>query len=99
MPCWVLTSLVDESHAVSLKLREFSEPPRFDVGLTGSQHARSLSCSVRLATENYGDLRKTPLFFAISNGDGTCAKMLLAAGAKPDLDPLRCILVAVRAER
>lgn len=49
--------------------------------------------------ENYGDLRKTPLYFAISNGDITCAEMLLAAGAKTDLDPLRCILVAVRAER
>ncbi|XP_075886359.1 ankyrin repeat and SOCS box protein 15b isoform X2 [Nelusetta ayraudi] len=50
-------------------------------------------------SENYGDLRKTPLFFAISNGDVTCAELLLAARAKSDLDPLRCILVAVRAER
>ncbi|TNM91297.1 hypothetical protein fugu_019677 [Takifugu bimaculatus] len=50
-------------------------------------------------SENYGDLRKTPLFFAISNGDVTCAKLLLAAGARTELDPLRCILVAVRAER
>ncbi|KAF6718298.1 Ankyrin repeat and SOCS box protein 15 [Oryzias melastigma] len=50
-------------------------------------------------SENYGDLRKTPLFFAVSNGDVTCSGMLLAAGAKTDLDPLRCILVAVRAER
>ncbi|XP_003972946.2 ankyrin repeat and SOCS box protein 15b [Takifugu rubripes] len=50
-------------------------------------------------SENYGDLRKTPLFFAISNGDLTCAKLLLAAGARTELDPLRCILVAVRAER
>lgn len=55
--------------------------------------------NVHLVTENYGDLRKTPLFFAISNGDVTCAKVLLAARAKPDLDPLQCILVAVRAER
>lgn len=55
--------------------------------------------NVHLVTENYGDLRKTPLFFAISNGDATCAELLLAARAKPDLDPLRCILVAVRAER
>lgn len=54
---------------------------------------------VYFVTENYGDLRKTPLFFAISNGDATCAELLLAADAKPDLDPLRCILVAVRAER
>ncbi|KAM6895687.1 ankyrin repeat and SOCS box protein 15b [Xenentodon cancila] len=50
-------------------------------------------------SENYGDLRKTPLYFAVSNGDATCSEMLLAAGAKTDLDPLRCILVAVRAER
>lgn len=50
-------------------------------------------------SENYGDLRRTPLFFAISNGDATCAKMLLEAGARTELDPLRCILVAIRAER
>ncbi|XP_032360920.1 ankyrin repeat and SOCS box protein 15b isoform X1 [Etheostoma spectabile] len=50
-------------------------------------------------SENYGDLRKTPLYFAVSNGDVTCAETLLAAGANPDLDPLRCILVAIRAER
>ncbi|CAG5927609.1 unnamed protein product [Menidia menidia] len=50
-------------------------------------------------SENYGDLRKTPLYFAVSNGDVTCSEILLAAGARTDLDPLRCILVAVRAER
>ncbi|XP_031721405.1 ankyrin repeat and SOCS box protein 15b isoform X3 [Anarrhichthys ocellatus] len=50
-------------------------------------------------SENYGDLRKTPLYFAVSNGDATCAEMLLAAGASTDLDPLQCILVAIRAER
>ncbi|XP_071359032.1 ankyrin repeat and SOCS box protein 15b isoform X2 [Trachinotus anak] len=50
-------------------------------------------------SENYGDLRKTPLYFAVSNGDVTCAEMLLAAGARTGLDPLRCILVAIRAER
>ncbi|KAF7655310.1 hypothetical protein LDENG_00058160 [Lucifuga dentata] len=50
-------------------------------------------------SENYGDLRKTPLYFAVCNGDLTCAEMLLAAGARTDLDPLRCILVAIRAER
>lgn len=44
-------------------------------------------------------MRKTALFFAVSNGDVTCAEMLLAAGARTDLDPLRCVLVAVRAER
>uniref|UniRef100_A0AAX7UVU9 SOCS box domain-containing protein n=1 Tax=Astatotilapia calliptera TaxID=8154 RepID=A0AAX7UVU9_ASTCA len=50
-------------------------------------------------SENYGDLRKTPLYFAVSNGDVTCSERLLAAGARTDLDPLRCILVAIRAER
>ncbi|CAK6970703.1 ankyrin repeat and SOCS box protein 15b [Scomber scombrus] len=50
-------------------------------------------------SENYGDLRKSPLYFAVSNGDMTCAEVLLAAGARTDMDPLRCILVAVRAER
>lgn len=55
--------------------------------------------AVIFRTENYGDLRKTPLYFAISNGDVTCAKVLLEAGARTDLDPLRCVLVAVRAER
>lgn len=55
--------------------------------------------NVNLVAENYGDLRKSPLYFAVSNGDVTCAEMLLAAGARTDLDPLRCILVAIRAER
>lgn len=54
---------------------------------------------VHFISENYGDLRKTALYFAVSNGDVTCAEMLLAAGARTDLDPLRCILVAIRAER
>ncbi|XP_020781807.2 ankyrin repeat and SOCS box protein 15b [Boleophthalmus pectinirostris] len=58
--------------------------------------------NVQLATymsENYGDLRRSPLYFAVCNGDVTCAQMLLEAGARSDLDPLRCILVAIRAER
>ncbi|KAK7913596.1 hypothetical protein WMY93_013807 [Mugilogobius chulae] len=50
-------------------------------------------------SENYGDLRRSPLYFAVCNGDMTCAQMLLEAGARSDLDPLRCILVAIRAER
>ncbi len=53
-----------------------------------------LGCHI---SENYGDTRKTPLYFAVCNEDVTCAEMLLKAGAKPDLDPLRCLLVAVRA--
>uniref|UniRef100_A0A3B4FNM5 Ankyrin repeat and SOCS box containing 15 n=1 Tax=Pundamilia nyererei TaxID=303518 RepID=A0A3B4FNM5_9CICH len=54
---------------------------------------------VNALLHNYGDLRKTPLYFAVSNGDVTCSERLLAAGARTDLDPLRCILVAIRAER
>ncbi|XP_047189544.1 ankyrin repeat and SOCS box protein 15 isoform X1 [Scophthalmus maximus] len=47
-------------------------------------------------SENYGDMRRSPLYFTVSNGDATCTKILLKSGAKPDLDPLRCLLVAVR---
>ncbi|XP_076120518.1 ankyrin repeat and SOCS box protein 15-like isoform X2 [Alosa pseudoharengus] len=50
-------------------------------------------------SENYGDMRRSALYFAVSNGDVTCTEMLLNAGAKPDLDPLSCLLVAVRAGR
>lgn len=50
-------------------------------------------------SENYGDMRKSPLYFAVSNGDATCTEILLRSGAKPDLDPLCCLLVAVRSGR
>ncbi|XP_070686951.1 ankyrin repeat and SOCS box protein 15-like isoform X2 [Pempheris klunzingeri] len=50
-------------------------------------------------SENYGDMRRSPLYFAVSNGDTTCTEILLKSGAKPDLDPLRCLLVAVRSGR
>ncbi|XP_076589801.1 ankyrin repeat and SOCS box protein 15 [Chaetodon auriga] len=50
-------------------------------------------------SENYGDMRRSPLYFAVSNGDATCTEILLKSGAKPDLDPLRCLLVAVRSGR
>uniref|UniRef100_A0AAY5K2T9 SOCS box domain-containing protein n=1 Tax=Esox lucius TaxID=8010 RepID=A0AAY5K2T9_ESOLU len=58
--------------------------------------------NAQLAThmsESYGDLRRTPLYFAVSNNDVTCTETLLAAGAKTDLDPLPCLIVAVRAGR
>lgn len=50
-------------------------------------------------SDNYSDMRRSALYFAVSNGDVTCTEMLLNAGAKPDLDPLNCLLVAVRAGR
>ncbi|XP_042352709.1 ankyrin repeat and SOCS box protein 15 [Plectropomus leopardus] len=50
-------------------------------------------------SDNYGDMRRSPLYFAVSNGDATCTQILLKSGAKPDLDPLRCLLVAVRSGR
>uniref|UniRef100_A0A3Q0SI28 Ankyrin repeat and SOCS box containing 15b n=1 Tax=Amphilophus citrinellus TaxID=61819 RepID=A0A3Q0SI28_AMPCI len=63
------------------------------------QRGYDVNALVNIIAENYGDLRKTPLYFAVSNGDVTCSELLLAAGARTDLDPLRCILVAIRAER
>ncbi|KAJ7997675.1 hypothetical protein DPEC_G00214600 [Dallia pectoralis] len=48
---------------------------------------------------SYGDMRRSALFFAVSNGDVPCTQTLLNSGALPDLDPLRCLLVAVRAGR
>ncbi|XP_055365597.1 ankyrin repeat and SOCS box protein 15-like isoform X2 [Betta splendens] len=50
-------------------------------------------------SENYRDMRRSALYFAVSNGDVECTKHLLAAGAKTDLDPLCCLLVAVRSGR
>ncbi|XP_047452647.1 ankyrin repeat and SOCS box protein 15-like isoform X2 [Mugil cephalus] len=50
-------------------------------------------------SENYRDMRRSALYFAVSNGDAECTEMLLAAGAKTDLDPLCCLLVAVRSGR
>uniref|UniRef100_A0A3B4AFE6 SOCS box domain-containing protein n=1 Tax=Periophthalmus magnuspinnatus TaxID=409849 RepID=A0A3B4AFE6_9GOBI len=50
-------------------------------------------------SENYGDMRQSPLYFAVSNGDRTCTELLLNSGAQPDLDPLSCLLVAVRSGR
>lgn len=51
------------------------------------------------AASGYCDLRRSALYFAVSNGDHDCTQMLLTAGAKTELDPLRCLLVAVRSGR
>lgn len=50
-------------------------------------------------SQNYGDMRRSALYFAVCNGDVTCSETLLRAGAKPDQDPLHCLLVAIRAGR
>uniref|UniRef100_A0A3Q2XTW3 Ankyrin repeat and SOCS box containing 15 n=1 Tax=Hippocampus comes TaxID=109280 RepID=A0A3Q2XTW3_HIPCM len=49
--------------------------------------------------QNYRDMRRSALYFAVSNGDAECARLLLDAGARTDLDPLSCLLVAVRSGR
>ncbi|XP_058511057.1 ankyrin repeat and SOCS box protein 15 isoform X1 [Ochotona princeps] len=48
-------------------------------------------------SQSYDDERKTALYFAVSNNDIHCTEVLLTAGADPNLDPLNCLLVAVRA--
>uniref|UniRef100_A0A672MGZ4 Uncharacterized protein n=1 Tax=Sinocyclocheilus grahami TaxID=75366 RepID=A0A672MGZ4_SINGR len=51
-------------------------------------------------SDNYSDMHRSALYFAFSNVNVTCTEMLLNnAGSKPDLDPLHCLLVAVRAGR
>lgn len=79
-------SAADGGHAQCL---EILLENGFDVNSLLEQHV----------SENYGDMRKTPLYFCVSNGDVTCTQLLLKAGAKSDLDPLSCLLVAVRAGR
>ncbi|XP_060765178.1 ankyrin repeat and SOCS box protein 15 [Neoarius graeffei] len=81
-----LHSAADGGHAQCLELLL---EKGFDVNSLLDQHV----------SENYGDMRKSALYFCVSNGDVTCTQLLLRAGAKPDLDPLSCLLVAVRACR
>ncbi|XP_068170117.1 ankyrin repeat and SOCS box protein 15-like isoform X2 [Antennarius striatus] len=64
--------------------------------------ARDFDINYRMNTRNseiYRDMRRTALYFAVSNGDVKCTQVLLAGGAKTDLDPLCCLLVAVRSGR
>ncbi|XP_058844901.1 dynein axonemal heavy chain 12-like isoform X2 [Acipenser ruthenus] len=44
----------------------------------------------------YDDLRKSALFFAVSNGDLACVQLLLEAGALPNQDPVNSLQVALR---
>uniref|UniRef100_A0A673XHV8 Ankyrin repeat and SOCS box containing 15 n=1 Tax=Salmo trutta TaxID=8032 RepID=A0A673XHV8_SALTR len=47
-------------------------------------------------SEDYRDMRKSALYFTVSNGDVTCTEMLLNTGDKTDLAALFCLLGAVR---
>ncbi|XP_055049334.2 ankyrin repeat and SOCS box protein 15 isoform X1 [Misgurnus anguillicaudatus] len=81
-----LHSAADGGHVQCL---EFLLAKGFDVNALLETHV----------SENYGDMRRTALYFAVSNGDVTGTQILLNAGAKTDLDPLHCLLVAVRSGR
>uniref|UniRef100_UPI00358EDF56 ankyrin repeat and SOCS box protein 2-like n=1 Tax=Myxine glutinosa TaxID=7769 RepID=UPI00358EDF56 len=61
--------------------------------------AHGFDVNVVLSAERsrlYADRRSTPLFFAVANGDDESARILLEAGANPEQDVLRPLLVAVR---
>uniref|UniRef100_A0A3Q4HBG4 Ankyrin repeat and SOCS box containing 14b n=1 Tax=Neolamprologus brichardi TaxID=32507 RepID=A0A3Q4HBG4_NEOBR len=45
---------------------------------------------------NYDDDRKSALFFAVSNNDLQCTRLLLEAGALVNQDPINCLQVALR---
>lgn len=45
---------------------------------------------------NYDDERKSALFFAVSNNDLQCTRLLLEAGAMVNQDPINCLQVALR---
>ncbi|XP_069019627.1 ankyrin repeat and SOCS box protein 15-like isoform X1 [Embiotoca jacksoni] len=89
-------------------IKETGQSPVHSAAEGGQSHclqlllASGFDVNCRMNTrnsENYRDMRKSALYFAVSNGDVECTRMLLSAGAKTDLDPLCCLLVAVRAGR
>nr|XP_061812981.1 dynein axonemal heavy chain 12-like [Nerophis lumbriciformis] len=89
-------------------LKEAGQSPVHSAAEGGQSHclalllSRGFDVNYRMSTlhsRNYGDMRQSALYFAVSNGDTECARLLLDAGAKPDLDPLSCLLVAVRSGR
>lgn len=45
---------------------------------------------------NYEDERRSALFFAVSNNDLQCSRLLLEAGAMVNQDPVNCLQVALR---
>lgn len=45
---------------------------------------------------NYDDERRSALFFAVSNNDLQCSRLLLEAGAMVNQDPVNCLQVALR---
>ncbi|XP_061554280.1 dynein axonemal heavy chain 12 isoform X1 [Phycodurus eques] len=45
---------------------------------------------------NYEDERKSALFFAVSNNDLQCTRLLLKAGAMVNQDPVSCLQMAMR---
>uniref|UniRef100_A0A8D3C4S7 SOCS box domain-containing protein n=1 Tax=Scophthalmus maximus TaxID=52904 RepID=A0A8D3C4S7_SCOMX len=45
---------------------------------------------------NYEDERRSALFFAVSNNDLQCTRLLLEAGAMVNQDPINCLQVALR---
>lgn len=45
---------------------------------------------------NYDDERRSALFFAVSNNDLHCTRLLLEAGAMVNQDPVNCLQVALR---
>ncbi|XP_068196568.1 dynein axonemal heavy chain 12 isoform X2 [Antennarius striatus] len=45
---------------------------------------------------SYDDERRSSLFFAVSNNDLQCARLLLDAGAMVNQDPVNCLQVALR---
>ncbi|XP_068561366.1 dynein axonemal heavy chain 12 [Cebidichthys violaceus] len=45
---------------------------------------------------NYDDDRRSALFFAVTNNDLQCTRLLLEAGAMVNQDPINCLQVALR---
>uniref|UniRef100_A0A673XHA2 Uncharacterized protein n=1 Tax=Salmo trutta TaxID=8032 RepID=A0A673XHA2_SALTR len=106
----VLTDAVGTGNSASQVLNDMSistKPFSFltAIKLTGQSPIHfavdsNHSDCMELLIENgfYMDMRRSTLYFAVSR-DIPCVELLLNAGAKPELDLLCCLLVAVRAGR